>query len=75
MNTFLNALSGYTAYVMTSSDVREGGFTLSIGLLGKTFVTSPALTQQIQDSPEFDQLFGSERAMRVLEMVLARAQQ
>jgi len=32
------------------------------------------LTKQIQESPEFDQLMGSDRATRILEMVLAHAQ-
>ena len=75
MTDFMNALSSYSAHVMVSADRKEGGFTLSLGLLGQTFRTSPALTRQILESPEFDQLLGSERALRVLELVLARAQQ
>ncbi|MGI4834601.1 MAG: hypothetical protein ACRYFK_14185 [Janthinobacterium lividum] len=45
------------------------------GLLGKEYVTSPALTARILASPEFDQLFGAERAQRILEMVLSLAEQ
>lgn len=74
MNKFMTALTSSTVPVLVSTGVHEGGFVLSIGLLGKTITTSPALTRQILDSPEFDQLLGPERAMRVLELVLDHAQ-
>jgi hypothetical protein len=75
MSTLLDNLKGYTAHVSVDPDDKSGSFRLNIGLLGKHFYTSPALTQQIKESPEFDQLFGADQAMRILEMVLAHAQQ
>ncbi len=60
---------------MVDATLRDGGFAITgPGLLGKTIVTSPAVTQQILDSPEFDQLLQSDRVARILEVVLALAQ-
>lgn len=74
MNSPLDTLKSYTTPVFVNPDTIDGSFKIAVGLLGKAYATSPALTKQIQESPEFDQLFGSERATRILEMVLAHAQ-
>lgn len=67
-STLANA-SSITIFV--DGTLRPEGFRLvGPGLLGNEFFTSPALTQQILDSPEFDQLFSTDRAQRVLEIVL-----
>lgn len=62
--------------VVVDATQRDGGFAITgPGLAGKTTVTSPAVTQQILASPEFDQLLGSDKASRILEIVLAQAAQ
>jgi hypothetical protein len=74
MNDFLRALNSSTITVAVDTTLRDGGFAIAApGLAGKTLVTSAAVTQQILDSPEFDQLLGSEKASRILEIVLAQA--
>jgi hypothetical protein len=75
MSLLVDALQGYSAHVLVVPNDPSGNFRLHIGLLGKHFHTSPALTQQIKESPEFDQLNGADQATRILEMVLAHAQQ
>ena len=74
MNSLVDTIKSYTAHVLVNPDSKDGGFRIAVGLLGKPYLTSPALTKQIQESPEFDQLMGSDRATRILEMVLAHAQ-
>ena len=60
--------------VAVDSTLRDGGFAITApGLAGKTLITSPAVTQQILASPEFDQLLGSEKAARILKIALAQA--
>jgi hypothetical protein len=73
-SNFLHALASHTITVGVDSTLRDGGFTITApGLAGKTIVTSAAITQQILDSPEFDQLLGGDKANRILEIVLAQA--
>lgn len=61
---------------MINTSLHDGGFALTgPGLLGNTIITSPAVTQQILASPEFDQLMENDKAARILEIVLARAAQ
>lgn len=74
MATFRQALTAHSATVLINTTLHEGGFALTgPGLLGRTIVTAPAVTQQILASPEFDQLLGADKANRILEIVLARA--
>lgn len=74
MNNFLQALNSTLITVAVDATLRDGGFAITApGLTGKTIVTSAAITQQILDSPEFDQLLGGARANRILEIVLAQA--
>ena len=75
MSSPLDNLRGYTAHVFVDPNDQSGSFRLNVGLLGKHIYTSPALTRQIKGSPEFDQLSGAEQAIRILELVLAHAQQ
>ena len=75
MSSLLDNLKGYSAHVFVDPNDQSGSFRLNIGLLGKHFHTSPALTRKIKESPEFDQLTGAEQAIRILELVLAHAQQ
>ena len=75
MNSLLDTLKGYTAHVFVTPSSADGGFRLAVGLLGKPYLTSPALTRQIQESQDFDLLDDSSRATRILEMVLAHAQE
>ena len=73
MSNFLHALTSTTITVAVDATLRDGGFAITApGLAGKTLVTSAAVTQQILDSPEFDQLLGGEKASRILEIVLAQ---
>ena len=55
-------------------DSKDGSFKLAVRVLGKPCLTSPTLTKQIQESQDFDQISVSDRATRILEMVLAHAQ-
>jgi hypothetical protein len=74
MSNFLRTLNSATITVAVDSTLRDGGFAITApGLAGKTLITSAAVTQQILDSPEFDQLLGSDKANRILEIVLAQA--
>ena len=74
MNALLRGLASSLVTVVVSPILHEGGFAITApGLAGKTIVTSPAVTAQILASPEFDQLLGSEKATRILEIVLAQA--
>ncbi len=74
MAGFLQALTAHSATVMINTALHDGGFALTgPGVLGNSIVTSPAVTQQILASPEFDQLLGSDKAARILEIVLAQA--
>jgi hypothetical protein len=74
MASLLQALSSHTATILVDTTLRQGGFAITgPGLLGKTSITSPAVTQQILASPEFDQLLSSDKATRILEIVLAQA--
>lgn len=74
MSTLFQALASHTLIVAVDATLRDGGFALTApGLAGKTVVTSPAVTQQILNSPEFDQLFAADKATRILEIVLAQA--
>ena len=74
MATFQQVLTAHSATVLVNTTLHEGGFTLTgPGMMGPTIVTSPAVTQQILASPEFDQLLGSDKAARILEIVLAQA--
>ncbi len=74
MAGFLQALTGYSATVLINTALHDGGFALTgPGVLGTTLVTSPAVTQQMLASPEFDHLMGSDKAARNLEIVLAQA--
>lgn len=76
MANFLQALNSTSVTVLVDTELRNGGFAITYpGLLGKTIVTSPPVTQQILGSPEFDQLFQGAKATRILDIVLARAQQ
>jgi hypothetical protein len=59
-----DAIKGYTAHVFVHPNDRSGSFRLHIGLLGKHFHTSAAPTRQIKESPEFDQLSGTDQAAR-----------
>ena len=74
MDLLLDALKGYTAHVFVNPNSKDGSFKLAVGVLGKPYLTSPTLTRQIQESQDFDQLSGSDRATRILEMVLAHNQ-
>jgi hypothetical protein len=74
MSNFLRTLNSTTITVAIDSTLRDGGFAITApGLAGKTLITSAAVTQQILDSPEFDQLLGSDKASRILEIVIAQA--
>jgi hypothetical protein len=74
MSNFLQTLNSTTITVAVDSTLRDGRFAITApGLAGKTLITSAAVTQQILDSPEFDQLLGSDKASRILEIVLAQA--
>ena len=76
MNAFLRALHSSTMTVAVDTTLRDDGFALTApGLAGTQSLplTSAAVTRQILASPEFDQLLGSERASRMLEIVLAQA--
>jgi hypothetical protein len=74
MASFLQTLSSTTLSVLVNTELQEGGFALTYpGLLGKTIVTSPTVTQQILSSPEFDQLFQDAKAARILDIVLTQA--
>ena len=74
MAAFRQALTAHSSTVLINKTLHEGGFALtSPGLLGHTIVTSPAVTQQILASPEFDQLMGPDKAARILEIVLTQA--
>lgn len=75
MTNVLTALfNTYTIQVLVDASPDQTGFRLSgPGLLGQGYITSPALTARILGSPEFDQLSGSERAQRILAMVLEHA--
>ncbi|MGI4741505.1 MAG: hypothetical protein ACRYG7_40580 [Janthinobacterium lividum] len=76
MSGFLQSLTAHSATVLINTTLHDGGFALTgPGLLGNTIITSPAVTQLILDSPEFDQLFAADKANRILEIVLARAAQ
>jgi len=76
MGSFLQSLTAHSATVLINTTLHDGGFALTgPGLLGNTIITSPAVTQQILDLPEFDQLPSNEKAARILEIVLARAAQ
>ena len=60
--------------VRIQTTAAEPGFHLAgPGLLGKEYVTSPALTARIFASPEFDQLLGADKAERILTLVLEAA--
>ncbi|MFD1872123.1 hypothetical protein [Hymenobacter bucti] len=75
MTDILQALRSTTVRLLVDTELRDGGFAITYpGLLGKTVVTSPAITQAILDSPEFDQLFQGAKAARILDIVLAQAQ-
>ena len=72
--SFLQALTGYSATVLVKTSLHDSGFALTgPGLAGPTIITSPAVTQQILASPEFDQLMAGDKAARILEIVLAQA--
>ncbi|WP_223648980.1 hypothetical protein [Hymenobacter psoromatis] len=74
MATFRQVLTAHSATVLVNTTLHEGGFTLTgPSVLGHSIVTSLAVTQQILASPEFDQLLGSDKAARILEVVLAQA--
>ncbi len=74
MATFRQVLTSYCATVLVNTTLHDGGFSLTgPGVLGRTIVMSPAVTQQILASPEFDQLMGPDKAARILEIVLAQA--
>ncbi|MDO7884057.1 hypothetical protein [Hymenobacter cheonanensis] len=74
MSNFLHTLASYTITVAVDATLRDGGFAITApGLAGKTIVTSPAVTQQILASSEFDQLLAGAKATRILEIVLAQA--
>lgn len=72
MSNFISMLvNGSTITVLVDGNLHPEGFRLvGPGLLGKEHFTSPALTQEILHSPEFDQLLSTERAQRVFEIVL-----
>ncbi|NML63793.1 hypothetical protein HHL22_01110 [Hymenobacter sp. RP-2-7] len=75
-NLFSTLLHTYTLQVLVDTTPGQPGFRIvAPGLLGKEYITSPALTARILASPEFDQLFGAERAQRILEMALNLAEQ
>ncbi|WP_188563874.1 hypothetical protein [Hymenobacter frigidus] len=70
-NLFSTLANASSITVLVDGTPRPEGFrVVGPGLLGKEFFTSPALTQEILDSPEFDQLLSTDKAQRVLEMVL-----
>jgi hypothetical protein len=72
MASLRQALSSHTTTVLVDTTLREGDFAITgPGLFGKTSITSPAVTQQILASPEFDQLLSSDKATRII--VLAHA--
>ena len=74
IDDFLRALTSSTITVAVDTTLRDGGFALTApGLAGNAIVTSAAITQQILASPELDQLLCSEKASRMLEIVLAQA--
>jgi hypothetical protein len=74
VSNFLHKLAATTITVVVDATLRDGGFAITApGLAGNTLITSPAVTQQILASPEFDQLLGSEKATRILEIALAQA--
>jgi len=74
MSNFFQVLASHTVIVAVDATLRDGGFALTApGYAGKTVVTSPAVTQQILDSADFDQLFAADKATRILEIVLAQA--
>jgi len=74
MNSLLDTLESYTTHVFVNPDSKDGSFRMAVGLLGAPYLTSPTLTRLILESSEFNQLSGSDRATRILEMVLAHAQ-
>ena len=74
MNSLLDTLKGYTAHVFITPSSTDGGFRLAVGLLGKPCLTSPALTEKIQEPQDFDLLDNGSWPTRILEMVLAHAQ-
>ena len=76
MSNLLSTLANAsTITVLVDGTLRPEGFRIvSPGLLGTKYFTSPALTQAIVQSPEFDQLVSTDKAQRVLEMVLQAMQ-
>jgi len=75
MSNIFSTLAASTIMVFIDGTLRPEGFRIvSPGLLGTEYFTSPALTQAILHSPEFDQLFSTDKAERVLEMVLQAMQ-
>lgn len=74
MRKILETLSSYTAAVLVNPELKEGGFTSTVGLLGNTYTTGPTLTKRIQESLEFEQLSGNAKALRILEILLTEAQ-
>jgi hypothetical protein len=75
MSSLPDNLKGYSDHVFVDPNDQSGSFRLNVRLLGKRFHTSPTLTRQVKESSEFDQLSGAEQAIRILELVLAHAQQ
>jgi len=74
MASFLQTLNSTTLTVLVNTELQDGGFAITYpGLLGKTMVTSPTVTQQILNSPEFDQLFQDAKATRILDIALMQA--
>ena len=68
---FSTLAHGSTITVLVDGTPHPEGFRLvGPGLLGKEVFTSPALTRQILESPEFDQFLGPEKAQRVFEIAL-----
>jgi hypothetical protein len=70
-NVFSTLLHCSTVTVLVDSNLHQKGFRIvGPGLLGEEHFTSPALTQEILNSPEFDQLLSTDKAQRILGIAL-----
>ena len=70
-NVFSTLLHASTITVLVDSNLHQNAFRIvAPGLLGREYFTSPAITQEILDSPEFDQLLSTDKAQRILEIAL-----
>ena len=70
-NVFSSLLHSSTITILVDSNLHEKGFRIvGPGLLGGEHFTSPILTQEILNSPEFDQLSSTDKAQRILEIAL-----